>query len=1099
MAGAGHFIGSGRGGEILLLRHLTAARRAYRGRLEWPRRRPLRRAGQVDIRGNIVLTRPIHRHRSFTHAGTPLRVPAAASALALVLALSAAPALAQSQTAPKKPAHPPAQRRKEEPDSRVLKEVVVTGEREAIMTAQRIKQMSVQVVDSVVAADIGKLPDRSVTEVLQRIPGVAIDHTYRDIAGHTDPEHFQVEGAGVSIRGLTYVRSEVNGGDAFTANGGRQLNFDDVPPELLAGVDVYKNPDAGQIEGGIGGVVNLRTAKPFDFSGSRITGTAGGSWGDLSRGPVQPSASLLMSDRWHTGIGDVGALVDIAYSKARDRTDGVELWPFFPRTASQGKASAWVPAGQTLWVPDGSSWRSLRYQRTRKGAYVALQWRPTDNLETSLTYFGSFYRFHWDENAVFAAYSPYNIQPAPGTNFTFNSAGVFTSGTLYDTNDLQNNAVGVPYNDDTRSADKHDATNDFRWNLLWDVTDNLTLTTNAQYVRSYTTGDDFTTALGIAPPWVGLSINGSAPPSQSVPQAYMENPANYYWSFTQDGLSRANGSEWAWSEDADYSLGHGFFKSIRVGARAVDRSLLTRVSEPGGGYNWAAVSATWMLGWDIPNLAYLNQFPSPYMTYGFPNFYNGGIAAPSAVIVPGTSITTGWPGTFETLQSYSTALCMQTTKNPNCNGYKVPSLYPAPGSPPTGGVNTQAEHTYAAYVELPFGMHAGSLPIDGNVGVRVVRTVGTANGNLVMNQFQIPTKPPTGHSLSEYVAFPGFVVPLAAKNDYTDVLPSLNMVFHWHKDLQSHLAVSEGMSRPSFGQLQAYTTMGAGINNGVETFTGTGNGNPDLKPTKATQVDGTLEWYFAPTGSMSLDVFYKHLTGVVINQVFTLQASDTAGTPYQFTVTGPVNGASGDIKGLELNFQRYFDFLPGFLKGFGTQLNFTYVDSAETLDHPVTGAYCDSTSLGADNLNLNLNGCDTDGRTFGNLPLEFLSKYLANAALLYDRGPVSARLAYSWRSKYLMGVNVTSSNGTNAYNSDPNSPNMGQENLAYGIPLYGAAYGELDASLFYNIDEHVTLGFTALNVTDSTYKELTQQHIGMMNHAWYDSGRTYTAEIRVTM
>ncbi|HEX8756210.1 MAG TPA: TonB-dependent receptor [Steroidobacteraceae bacterium] len=1052
-------------------------------------------------------SRSNHRDpRSTANAGRgkSLRVPAGASALALVLALSGAPAYAQGQAsaqndtagAAQKPAHRRTQASGKEQSPSVLQEVVVTGQRQAIMTAQRMKQLSIQVVDSVVAADIGKLPDRSVNEVLQRIPGIAIDHTYRDIAGHTDPEHFQVEGAGVSIRGLTYINSEVNGGDSFTANGSRSLNFDDVPPELLAGVDVYKNPDASQIEGGIGGVVNLRTAKPFNFSGARLTGTAQGSWGDLSRGPVQPSASLLASDRWRTGIGDVGVLVDVAYSKSRDRTDGIELFPYFPRTSTQAvpnNGTQWVPAGQTLWIPDGVSWRSLRYQRTRKGAYAALQWRPTDNIETSLTYFGSFYKFHWDENAIFEALNPYNIQPAAGTNFTFNQAGMFTSGTFADPTDN-----GVPYNDDTRSADKNDATNDFRWNLLWDVTDKLTLTTNAQYIRSYTSGGDFTAATGINIPWQTLDLHGGDPPSMEVPQAYMENPANYYWAFTMDGESRAQGSEWAWSEDADYSLGNGFFKKIKVGVRAVDRSLLTRVSEPGSGYNWAAVSQTWQIPWDIKSLAYLNQFQSPYMTYGFPNFYNGGVPAPSPVIFPATSITTGWPGTFATLQSYQSVLCKQV--NPSCNySWTAAALYPAPGAAPTGGVNTQAEHTYAAYFSVPFGTAIGNIPVDGEAGVRVVRTVDTAHGNLVMSAFQIPTTAPTGHLLSEYVAFPGFVLPLTAKNDYTDVLPSLNMVFHWRKDLQSHFAVSEGMSRPSFQQLQAFSTLGAAINSGVEDFTGTGNGNPNLKPTKATQFDGTLEWYFAPTGSVTVDAFYKHLTGVVINQVFTTAAADAAGAPYDFTVTGPVNGASGKIKGIELGYQQYYDFLPGLLKGFGSQFNFTYIDSAQILDHPVTGTYCDSTSGGASNLGLNLNGCDTNGQSFGDLPLVNLSKYLFNAALLYDRGPISARLAYSWRSKYLMGVNVNSANGTNAYDTNPSSSNFGQENVAWGLPVYGDSYGELDASIFYNIGSHVTLGFTALNVTNSIYKELTQQHIGLLPHAWYDSGRTYTAEVRVTL
>lgn len=1028
-----------------------------------------------------------------------LRVPAAASALALVLALSGTAVRAQDQSASQEstsggagqPADPPAKRKATDQNSAVLQEVVVTGQRAAIMTAQRIKELSLQVVDSVVAADIGKLPDRSVNEVLQRIPGIAIDHTYRDIASHVDPEHFQVEGSGVTIRGLTYVNSEINGGDAFTANGSRSLNFDDVPPELLAGVDVYKNPGAEQIEGGIGGVVNLRTAKPFDFSGSRLSGTVQGGWGDLSRGPVQPSASLLMSDRWHTGIGDVGVLVDLAYSKARDRTDGIELYPFFPRTSTQGTTSSWVPPGQTVWIPEGVSWRTLRYQRTRKGVYAALQWRPTDNVETSLTYFGSFYKFHWDENAIFQSFNPYNIEPAAGTSFTFNPAGVFTSGTFADPTDN-----GVPYNDDTRSADKNDATNDLRWNLLWDVTDKLTLTTDAQFVRSYTTGDDFTAATGVNIPWQTIDLSHGVP-AVTVPQAYMENPANYYWAFTMDGLSRGQGTEWAWSEDAEYSLGNGFFKSIHAGVRAVDRSLETIVSEPGSGYNWAAVSQTWQLGWDIPGLAYLNQFQSPYMTYGFPNFYNGGVPAPSPVVFPATSITTGWPGTFATLQSYQTALCKQL--NPSCNySWTAAALYPKPGATPTGGVNTQGEHTYAAYLSLPFGTQLGSLPVDGELGVRVVRTVDTAGGNLVMSAFQIPTVAPSGHLLSEYVAFPGFVLPLSAKNDYTDVLPSLSTVFHWRKGLQSHVAVSEGMSRPTFAQLQAFTTLSAGINNGVESLTGTGNGNPNLKPTKATQFDGTLEWYFAPTASLTLDLFYKHLTDVVVNQVLSVSAQDSAGNPYTFTVTGPVNGATGEIKGLELAYQQYYDFLPGLLRGLGSQFNFTYVDSSQSLNHPVTSAYCDSSSGGADNINLNLNGCDTNGQSFGDLPLMNLSKYLFNAALLYDRGPISARLAYSWRSKYLMGVNVNSAQGTNGFNTDPSSPGLGKENVAWGLPIYGASYGELDASLFYNIDSHVTLGFTALNVTNSTYKELTQQHIGLMTHAWYDSGRTYSAEVRVT-
>ena len=103
--------------------------------------------------------------------------------------------------------------------------------------------------------DIGALPDRSVTEALQRIPGVSISR----FAAGADPDHFSIEGSGVVVRGLPQVRSELNGRDTFSANSGRFLSFSDVPPELLGGVDVYKNQSAEMIEGGLAGTVNLRT------------------------------------------------------------------------------------------------------------------------------------------------------------------------------------------------------------------------------------------------------------------------------------------------------------------------------------------------------------------------------------------------------------------------------------------------------------------------------------------------------------------------------------------------------------------------------------------------------------------------------------------------------------------------------------------------------------------------------------------------------------------------------------------------------------------------------------------------------------------------
>src|SRR5690349_23582329 len=210
-----------------------------------------------------------------------------------------------------------------------LTEVVVTGLRQSIQTSQEIKQNAEVIVDSISAVDISALPDRSVTEALQRISGVAIDHLFAP----SDTNRFSAEGSGVTIRGLTQVRSELNGRDVFSARNTRGLSFEDVPAELMSGVDVFKNPSADMVEGGIAGTVNLRTRKPLDHDGftGGITGSA--NFGDFSE-QTKPQASLLLSNTWDTDHGTFGVLVDIAFSQLATRTDSIQFGRPFRRNAA---------------------------------------------------------------------------------------------------------------------------------------------------------------------------------------------------------------------------------------------------------------------------------------------------------------------------------------------------------------------------------------------------------------------------------------------------------------------------------------------------------------------------------------------------------------------------------------------------------------------------------------------------------------------------------------------------------------------------------------------------------------------------------------------
>src|SRR5690606_17981108 len=257
---------------------------------------------------------------------------------------------------------------------RPIEEIVTRGVRRSLESAQALKRNSSVIVDSVTAEDIGALPDRSVTETLQRIPGVAINR----FAAGRDPDHFSVEGSGVVVRGLTYVRSEVNGRDSFTANNGRGLSFADVPPELLIGVDVFKTLSADRIEGGIAGTVNLRTRKPFDTDDTIVAFSLENNYSDFIEKNA-PTGSVLASTRWDTGVGEFGILGSAVYSQVLSRADRFQVSNFAPRTLySSGDVidtgGGETPVGQ-VFFPRGAVAGSQEFDRERYGYSGALQWR----------------------------------------------------------------------------------------------------------------------------------------------------------------------------------------------------------------------------------------------------------------------------------------------------------------------------------------------------------------------------------------------------------------------------------------------------------------------------------------------------------------------------------------------------------------------------------------------------------------------------------------------------------------------------------------------------------------------------------------------------
>jgi iron complex outermembrane recepter protein len=312
----------------------------------------------------------------------------------------------------------------------------------------------------------------------------------------------------------------------------------------------------------------------------------------------------------------------------------------------------------------------------------------------------------------------------------------------------------------------------------------------------------------------------------------------------------------------------------------------------------------------------------------------------------------------------------------------------------------------------------------GNVGVRAVQTkervlVNVAIPGSVCAVFAPCPQVPGAITTSAFGSF--YQQPV--EHTYTDILPSANLRFDVAKDLVARFAVARTMARPD------YSALGGSISADDITHTGNG-GNPDLKPIRSTNIDGTLEWYFARNSLLSGDVFYMDLSNYVGfgNHDVTLLNIRT-GTFDTYRISSPTN-SSGKVKGFELAYQQEL------LYGFGVQANYTYADAKETGDRDLVGA----------------------------------SKNTYNVIGYYENYGFSARLAWTYRSHFFVGLDRST-------------------------PEYQDDTGTLAASLAYALNKNVTLTFDALNLNNPTLKYYGANT--SQPRAFYKNGRQFYAGVRV--
>jgi len=213
-------------------------------------------------------------------------------------------------------------------------EIVITGIRQSLKEARDLKRDADTAVDSITASDV-------------------------DGGDFPSPE-----GGGNLVRGLTLVRTEFNGREAFSANGGRALDFGTIPPELIGSVDVFKNTTADMIEGGIGGTINLRTLEPFDKQGLTAVVNADMTYTDL-RDEWSPDYSVILGDRWETGAGEFGLLGSYSNSELKSELHGFQIGQIIPFDTGT----------ETIAIPNGFQLRTNQVNRERESYYIAGQWQ----------------------------------------------------------------------------------------------------------------------------------------------------------------------------------------------------------------------------------------------------------------------------------------------------------------------------------------------------------------------------------------------------------------------------------------------------------------------------------------------------------------------------------------------------------------------------------------------------------------------------------------------------------------------------------------------------------------------------------------------------
>lgn len=808
------------------------------------------------------------------------RFSAAVSVLALV---ASAPAWGQSTSANDTAATDSVADAAQEPEDAI----VVTGVRRSLERAADIKRESVQVVDAIVAQDIGKLPDPTTAAALQRVPGVQVSVNRNNELGD------------VRVRGLPDVLTTVNGREVFSTIG-RNFDLQDMPAEALSRVNVFKSQTADLTEGGLAGVIDLQLNRPFNFRDPTVVLGGRANYGDRVD-KINPQFSLLATDRWDTGIGEIGALINGTYSKSDYYRASTVLFQRRSTNTGPFNTPGYVIPGILQNFPQQGSIE-------RHQVNGALQWQASPSLEVYAEGFYTYFRDRGSRNGA-------NIQPfTNGTTITDVTPGASCIDTYVRSNGnnpvIQTDAEGIESwtltqaqldnpvelcqpesmtfanlvsNQTTQARDLNQRNKQFAGGLKYEE-GRLNAVLDVAYQTSKFELQNITSDIGQRLPSLTVTMDNGGHAEYTVPgDALLSRDNLYIRNALIQNFTENRGKLFQAKGDVDYDL-DGFLSNIAVGVRYAHRSAEEQAVNlnkriPGGN-----------IGTDSEDRAVLvsdTGLPDDFLVLGSraPDLNNG-----SRFYIPNPDFLLSEDG-LDAARAY----------------FGLPAGRP---DYDPGRAFDAKEDTLAAYVQGKYETDlSNSITLDGVVGMRYIRTSRTI-GTFVEAEG------------GEYDR-------LTADSVDHDWLPNATARFRIGDNIQIRFGYAKSLRRPNFEALNPAITLNQSNNPLVQS---TGNaGNPDLKAQKSESLDATFEYYF-PSGYVAIAGYYRDITDRVITSgaVEMIDGVD-------YSVARPRNVGQATLKGIELSTQYFLDFLPGALSGLGVQGAFTLADSKVGGDDPLAG------------------------------------------------------------------------------------------------------------------------------------------------------------------